>query len=211
MPIVIALADENNQLYISTMYTLTTKYTCCQGRLSAPKTDHNARLVIIAPEGGCIHIGFSSLMPAKTYKDHGLRCDLMEALKAANVRFLRFPGGCVVEGFTRQTMMRFSNTIGPVWERPSHNLMWYYRTTNGLGFHEFMQMCEDLDVEAMYVINAGMSCQVRGPVYTDGKELEGWLQEAFDAIDYATAPSDTKWGQLRAKAGHPEPFRLKYL
>lgn len=184
------------------------RYDCV---LSAREDDFDGILLIEAPSGGDVHIGFISLMPVETYKNHGLRKDLMELLAGANARFLRFPGGCVVEGFTKETMLRFSNTVGPVWERPSHYLMWQYRTTNGLGYHEFLQMCEDLGVEAMYVVNAGISCQVRGPVFAEGEELEAWIQEALDAVAYATEPAGTRWGDLRAKMGHPAPFSLKYI
>lgn len=184
------------------------RYDCI---LEATEEDYDAVLLIEAPLGGEVYIGFTSLMPTETYKNHGLRKDLMELLAGANARFLRFPGGCVVEGFTKETMLRFSNTVGPVWERPSHYLMWHYRSTNGLGFHEFLQMCEDLGLEAMYVMNAGISCQVRGPVFAEGKELDAWLQEAMDAVSYATAPVGTKWGELRAWMGHPAPFSLKYI
>lgn len=160
---------------------------------------------------GAVILGFTSLMPADTYKGHGMRKDLMEMLEGTHSKFLRFPGGCIVEGFTKETMMRFPNTIGPVWERPGQQLMWHYRATNGLGFHEYLQICEDLHLEPMYVINCGLTCQGRYAELTEGEELEILLQEAFDAIEYATAPADTKWGTMRAEAGHPEPFGMKYI
>ena len=175
-------------------------------------TDHNTRLVIASREPGGIQIGFTSLMPRDTYKGHGMRRDLMEMLSAMSPKFLRFPGGCIVEGFTKETIMRFKNIIGPVWERPSHMLMWHYRTTNGLGFHEYLQICEDLGANPLYVIHCGITCQGRGPIYLEGNELEELLQDACDAIDYATASADTnKWGALRAQNGHPKPFGMKYI
>ena len=174
-------------------------------------TDPDARFTLKSSSGGSLNLGFTSLMPRDTYKGHGMRKDLMEMLQNTSSRFLRFPGGCIVEGFTRETAVRFPHMIGPVWERPSHNLMWHYRTTNGLGYHEYLQICEDLGLEPMYVINCGITCQGRKPELFEGDELEQWIQEAFDAIDYATAPADSRWGRLRAQAGHPEPFKLTYL
>lgn len=173
--------------------------------------DKDARFVLKAPCGGEVKFGFTSLMPADTYNGHGLRKDIMETLKGMNPKFLRFPGGCIVEGFTFETAMRFSKTIGPVWERPSHWLMWHYRTTNGLGYHEYLQLCEDLELEPMYVFNCGITCQARNADFFEGDELQGMLQEAIDAIEYATAPADSKWGKVRAAAGHPEPFKMTYV
>lgn len=189
----------------------TQEYTRYDLRLTSSHTDGDARFILEAGESGTLNVGFTSLMPQNTYKGHGMRTDLMEMLRGTHSRFLRFPGGCIVEGFTRETAIRFSHMVGPVWERPSHNLMWHYRTTNGLGYHEYLQICEDLDLEPMYVINCGLTCQGRKPEFFEGEELDQWIQEAFDAIEYATAPPDSKWGKVRADAGHPEPFKLKYM
>ena len=125
--------------------------------------------------------------------------------------FLRFPGGCIVEGFTLETAMFFCNTVGPVWERPSHWLLWHYRTTNGLGFHEYLQLCEDLKLSALYVCNCGMTCQGRGPYYFNEAQMQFAINDTLNALEYALGSSQTHWGSLRAKMGHPEPFSLKYL
>ena len=158
-----------------------------------------------------VRFGYSSLIPDDTFLGHGLRKDLVNMLKDTSSRFLRFPGGCIVEGFTKETSMHFYNTIGPEWKRPSHNLMWHYRTTNGLGYHEYLQLCEDLHLEPLYVINCGLTCQGRRGVLIEGDELTQWLQEAIDAIEYAIAPEDTYWGSKRAAAGHPAPFSMTYV
>lgn len=184
------------------------RYDCA---FTATQDEANGTLRILSPESQEILIGFSSLMPADTFKGHGMRKDLMELLDGINAKFLRFPGGCIVEGFTRETAMRFPNTIGPVWERPSHQLMWHYRTSNGLGFHEYLQICEDLGLEAMYVINCGMTCQARAMELFEDEELQAFLQEAYDAIEYATGDAATPMGKKRAENGHPEPFTLAYI
>lgn len=171
----------------------------------------NGRLMISCPEGGEVLFGFVSLMPGKTYNGHGLRTDLVEKLKELHPRFMRFPGGCIVEGTTPSTVMMFRNTIGPVWERPGHLLVWHYRSYNGLGFHEYLQLCEDLDMEPMYVCNCGMTCQGRKGVLLTGEALDEILQDTLDAIEYAIGDADSKWGKLRAGMGHPQPFKLTYL
>ncbi len=156
-------------------------------------------------------IGFTSLMPEKTYNNHGLRTDIVEMLKGLTPKFMRYPGGCIVEGLSKETAMRFPNTIGPVWERPSHNLMWHYRTTNGFGYHEFLQLCEDINMEPMYVCNCGMSCQARVGEYFEEDTVDAILQETLDALEYAMGDENTKYGAMRVAAGHKEPFNIKYL
>lgn len=179
--------------------------------LKAAVTTGSAELCIKCAADATIHFGFISLTPAETFMGHGLRADLAEKLRDMNPAFLRFPGGCIVEGFSMETVWYFRNTVGPVWERPSHWLLWHYRTTNGLGFHEYLQLCEDLNVAPLYVVNCGMTCQGRCPRYFDEEEQRDMLEDIMTALEYALGDSDTKWGSLRARMGHAEPFRLDYL
>ena len=158
-----------------------------------------------------IKFGFTSLLPDKTFKGHGLREDLALALKNTNSKFMRFPGGCVVEGINEENALSFSRSIGPVWERPSSYLMWHYRTTNGLGFHEYLQLCEDLCMDAMYVCNCGISCQARHGTGFEPKLVEKYLDEAVNAVEYALGDKNTVYGAMRIAAGHRAPFNLKYL
>ena len=184
------------------------RYDCA---LTALQTDYRGRLVLESDRELTLVLGFTSLMPAKTFCGHGLREDLALALKNTHAQFIRFPGGCVVEGINEQNALRFSRTIGPVWERPGAQLMWHYRTTNGLGFHEYLQLCEDLGMEAMYVANCGMSCQARHGCGFSEEVTREYLEEARHALEYALGGEDTPYGSLRAKYGHREPFRLKYM
>ena len=179
---------------------LTSKGTCC-----------NAWAVITSSASAEILFGYTSLLPEDTYKGHGLRKDIVEALMATHPKFLRYPGGCIVEGMSIETAMRFSNTIGDPWERPSHNLMWHYRTTNGFGYHEFLQLCEDTGMAPLYVCNVGMSCQARVSELFDEETVDEFLEEALGALEYALGPADSKYGAMRAAAGHPEPFSMKYF
>ena len=212
-PLTLKLSVEENGNIISeaSLVITETEWTRYDALLRANATTGNGRFIIKAPEGGTVTLGFTSLMPEDTYEGHGLRKDLVEKLKALKPGFMRFPGGCIVEGFTMETAMFFRKTIGPVWERPSFWLLWHYRSTNGLGFHEYLQLCEDLGAQPMYVCNCGMTCQGRNPYYFNEEETDDILQDTLDALEYALGGSTTKWGALRAKMGHPEPFRLKYL
>ena len=150
-------------------------------------------------------------MPDNTYMGHGLRTDLVEKLKGMSPKFMRFPGGCIVEGTTPSTAMRFRDTVGPAWERPSKLFVWHYRSTLGLGFHEYLQLCEDLGMEPLYVCNCGMTCQGRKSVLLEGETLDEMVQDTQDAIEYAIGSKESKWGRLRASMGHPEPFKMTYL
>ena len=177
----------------------------------AAETTGSAEFCIRSAEASEVWFGFTSLMPAETFMGHGLRKDLAEKLRDMNPSFLRFPGGCIVEGFSMETVWYFRNTVGPVWQRPTHWLLWHYRTTNGLGFHEYLQLCEDLGVAPLYVCNCGMTCQGRNPRYFNEEEQADMIQDILNALEYALGLANSTWGKLRAKMGHEAPFRLDYL
>ena len=186
-------------------------WTRYDAELTASLCLNDAEFCICCHDEATVRFGFMSLMPAETFRGHGLRKDLAEKLRDINPAFLRFPGGCIVEGFSMETVWYFRNTVGPVWERPSHWLLWHYRTTNGLGFHEYLQLCEDLGVAPLYVCNCGMTCQGRNPRYFHEEEQADMLQDILNALEYALGPADSQWGKLRARMGHEAPFRLDYL
>ncbi len=183
--------------------------------LTPKATDPKARLVIGAWQSGALWMDMVSLFPRKTFKDrpNGMRLDLATMLESLHPSFLRFPGGCWVEGETLGTAMRWKRTIGEPAQRRNQWNLWQYYSTNGLGFHEYLQICEDLRAEPLFVVNCGMSHQEQRasvqPKTTEG--VEEYVQDALDAIEYATGPANSKWGGLRAKAGHPAPFSLKYM
>jgi len=207
----LASADGKTTYAEKTFTVLANGYARYDAAFVASAEDYNAYLFLEAPKACAVKLGFISLMPADTYNGHGLRKDLMEMLAGLSPKFMRFPGGCIVEGFNKESLLRFSNMIGPVWERPTNWNLWAYRTTNGLGYHEWLQMCEDLGMKKMWVFNCGMTCQARKPLFFEGEEREELIQEAVDAIEYAIAPVGTKWGDVRAAAGHPEPFGLDFV
>ncbi len=174
--------------------------------------DGNARFVITPISEGTIWLDVVSLFPVKTFNNrpNGMRNDLVQMLKEMNPSFLRFPGGCVVEGATVENRIKWKNTIGDIAERSGHWNLWGYHTYDGIGFHEFLQLCEDLKAEPLYVVNVGMACQYRGGEFDKG-EVKKYLDETLDALEYAMGPAASKWGAIRVKNGHPKPFSIKYL
>jgi alpha-L-arabinofuranosidase len=175
--------------------------------LKATDTDPKAQLSLTISGKGTLWLDMVCVAPVKTWKNHGLRPDLCEMLVGLKPAFLRFPGGCWVEGDDMAHMYHWKETIGEIWHRkPLYNI-WRYWATHGLGYHEYLQMCEDLGAEPLFVINCGMSHREVIPMDQMGQ----WVQDALDAIEYANGPTDSIWGGLRAKNGHPEPFNLKYI
>jgi alpha-L-arabinofuranosidase len=183
-------------------------------RLVARATEPSARLVIAASQPGTFHLDMVSLFPEDTFKGrpNGCRKDIAEMLAALKPAFLRFPGGCIVEGITLENRIQWKKTIGDLARRPGHWNLWNYHTSDGLGFHDYLQLCEDLNAAPMYICNAGMSCQGRqGAVVEDSQTLQAYVQDTLDALEYANGPADSTWGAVRAANGHPEPFGIRYL
>ena len=186
--------------------------------LTPNKTSRESILKIATDAPAEFNLDMVSLFPQKTWKGrkNGLRLDLMERLVAMKPAFVRFPGGCFVEGRGIENRAIWKNSVGPVEERINqYNNNWGYNCSNGLGYHEYLQMCEDLNAEPMFVINCGMGHETR-----DGRDtmyvvpmdqMDAFVQDALDAIEYANGDVTTKWGAERAKNGHPAPFNLKYM
>lgn len=175
--------------------------------LSASGSDPKARLEISGEGQGTLFLDMVSLLPKQTWKGHGLREDLAESLDALHPKFLRFPGGCWVEGDDFAHMLHWKSTIGNVDTREPLGNIWGYNATHGLGFHEYFQLSEDLGAEPLFCINVGMSHKETVPL----DRMDQWVQDALDAIEYANGPVNSLWGAKRAAAGHPAPFNLKYL
>jgi len=181
--------------------------------LTSSGTDPKARLVLTANGDGALWLDMVSLMPVDTFKrrPNGLRADLAQMLVALKPSFVRFPGGCFVEGDRMQNALRWRDTLGDVAERPARWCVWNYTSTQGLGLHEYLLMCKDLGAEPMLVVNCGMACQYRNGDHIPLDELDEWIEDALAAIEYAIGPPTSKWGALRAKNGHPEPFPLRFV
>lgn len=184
-----------------------------RGFLTASGTDAKAKFFLQPLAAGGLDLDFISLFPRKTFKNrpNGLRADLAQFLADLKPAFLRFPGGCVVEGATMENRVQWKKTIGPAHERAGHWSVWGYRVTDGLGHHEFLQLSEDLGADALWVVNVGLSCEHRNGDYWPDERVPELIQDTLDGIEYALGSADSKWGRVRAEAGHPEPFPLKYI
>ena len=184
-----------------------TKYTAT---LTATANNPKAKFALIFDGAGSIDLDVVSLFPP-TYRDreNGLRPDLMKMLAEMHPKFLRFPGGCFVEGqISSENAFHWEQTIGPIEERPGHwNVNWGYRTTDGIGFHEYLQMAEDLNAKPLYVVNVGLWHGGMTPY----NKIQPWIDECLAALEYANGPVTSKYGAMRAKNGHPEPFNIEYL
>jgi alpha-L-arabinofuranosidase len=175
--------------------------------LVATDSDPRAALEISASGKGVLYLDMVSLLPKQTWKDHGLRPDLAEAIQALKPSFMRFPGGCWVEGETRARMYNWKRTIGNLDSRVPLWNIWGYNATHGLGYYEYLQLAEDLGAAPLFCVNVGMSHKETVPM----DQMAQWVQDALDAIEYANGGTHSAWGARRAEAGHPEPFNLKYL
>ncbi|MCM1451163.1 MAG: hypothetical protein NC102_02810 [Clostridium sp.] len=196
------------------------KYECT---LRPTEDCKEASLWILALDNGAIDVDMVSLVPEDTYMGHGLRKDLAQSLADLNPKFLRFPGGCVVhgggDGFWNT--YRWKETIGPKETRKQQKNTWGYHQSMGLGYQEYFQLCEDLGMEPLPILPCGVSCQGANGGWgmwpdqaqdaCDMADMDEWLQDALDLIEWANGDVNTKWGKVRAENGHPEPFNLKYL
>lgn len=173
----------------------------------------SARLVLRIEGKGKIALDMVSLFPRDTWKgrENGWRKDLVEALSDLQPGFLRFPGGCIVEGNSIANAYRWKKTIGDVVERPTQWNLWGYHQSFGLGFFEYFLLAEDLGAEPVPVLNAGISCQVRGAEFVPLEAMGEWVQDALDLVEYANGGEETFWGRKRMEDGRPEPFGLRYL
>ncbi|GAB3419164.1 alpha-L-arabinofuranosidase C-terminal domain-containing protein [Niabella aquatica] len=188
--------------------------------ITAGATAADAELVLVAEQPGMIHLDMVSLFPKKTFKNrkNGLRADLAQALADMKPKFLRFPGGCVAHGDGIANIYRWKNTIGPLEARKPMRNLWNYHQTMGLGYYEYFQYCEDIAAEPLPVLAAGVPCQnssTGGAGQQGGipiEEMDEYIQDILDLVEWANGDAQTsKWAKLRAEAGHPKPFNLKYI
>ena len=191
--------------------------------LTADSTCQKASLQILVLNTGDVDIDMVSLMPQETFKGHGLRPDLAQALADLHPKFMRFPGGCVVhgggDGFW--DTYRWKTTVGPREQRRGLKNTWGYHQSMGLGYYEYFQFCEDIGMQPVPILPCGVSCQgtnggwnmwpTQAQDVVPMSEMDEWVQDALDLIEWANGDVTTKWGRVRAEAGHPAPFNLKYL
>jgi alpha-L-arabinofuranosidase len=194
--------------------------------LTAPKEEEKASLRIFLVSAGPVDLEHISLFPKDTWKgrENGLRRDLVEALDELNPGLFRFPGGCIVEGTDLETRYDWKKSIGPVENRPLNENRWHYTFAHrlfpdyfqsyGMGFYELFLLSEDLGAEPLPVVNAGLACQYQNEdesSHVPVDELQEYIQDALDLIEFANGDPTTTWGKVRAEMGHPEPFNMKYI
>ena len=202
------------------------KYTAI---IKPKRTFAKAHLRIWGDSKATTDVEHVSLFPVNTWKgrENGMRQDLAQALNDMHPGVFRFPGGCIVEGTDLETRYQWKNSVGPVENRPLNENRWHYTFTQryfpnyyqsyGLGFFEFFQLCEDFGCEPLPVISCGLSCQFQNPdptkpgVHVPVDQLDDYIQDALDLVEFANGDVTTKWGKVRADMGHPEPFNLKFL
>jgi len=192
-------------------------------QLSANKTEMKVKLEITFEGTGTIDLDMISLFPEDTWKGrkNGMRKDIVQLLADLNPGFLRFPGGCIVEGRTLARRYQWKKTVGPIEDRESlvnrwntefaHRLTPDYYQSFGIGFFEYFQLSEDLGAEPLPILSCGMACQFNTGELVPMDELDPYVQDALDLIEFANGNATTAWGKVRADMGHPEPFNLKYI
>lgn len=184
--------------------------------LTSPVDDFSAVLAITSDEVCKFCIDFVSLFPKNTYKNrtNGMRDDIAKMLADLKPKFMRFPGGCLIHDGTlnsddRNSMYRWKNTVGNVTDRPSRRNNWRYNQSLGLGYYEYFQFCEDIGAKPLPVLPAGYNPHMEQAAPLD--EMQEWIDDALDLIEFANGSIDTVWGKVRADMGHIEPFNLEYL
>lgn len=214
-PVTISLrSDDGTVLASSSVISVTgEKWEKYSVRLLAKKSGGKARLFLSFGSTGTIWLDMVSLFPEKTFmnRPNGLRKDLAQYLADLKPAFVRWPGGCFVEGISVDNSPGWKKSIGPVEERPGTYSVWGYWSTDGFGYHEYLQFCEDIHADALYVFNIGVSCDFRSGTFVPDDKVDSVINDILDGIDYAIGPVSSKYGKLRAANGHPAPFPLKYV
>jgi alpha-L-arabinofuranosidase len=185
--------------------------------------DWGGRLNVLMEGKGTVDVDMVSLFPEHTWKNRpgGLRADMVQMLADLKPGFMRFPGGCIVEGSQLTRRYQWKNTLGPVGDRKLLIDRWNYEFVHrptpdyfqsfGLGFFEFFQLCEDIGAQPLPILNCGMACQFNSGELCPLDQLDPYIQDALDLIEFANGPETSVWGAKRAALGHPEPFNMKMM
>ncbi len=214
-PFHVKLVSEDGVIYGSAVINgISGEWQKYEVMLASNGTDDAARLEVTTGGSGNVYLDMISLFPLRTYKgrENGLRPDLVQALADMKPAFLRFPGGCIVHGHGLDNTYRWKDTVGDVAHRKPNWNLWGYHQTYGLGFYEYFLLSEDIGAEPLPVLSVGVTCGFRPPFQTASlDEMQPWIDDALDLIEFANGPVSSEWGGLRARMGHPEPFNMKYI
>lgn len=209
-----SIRGEHGDLIAQDFYSgVTGSWQKFESLINVERTDPRATFEITTCGSGLLCLDMISLFPCKTYKNrpNGLRPDLAQAIADLKPATFRFPGGCITHGNGLANAYRWKNTIGDVAERKPNWNRWGYHQSFGLGFFEYFQFCEDIGAEPIPIVPVGVSCAFQGAGYVPMNELQEWVDDVVDLIEFANGPVDSEWGAKRAAMGHPEPFGLKYI
>lgn len=219
--LLISLVSEDNETLAEKSITVSSaEWKSLKVTFKAAKDAAKARLVITPQTVGAVDMDMVSLFPRNTFKNrkNGLRADLAQVIADMKPKFVRFPGGCAAHGNGLDNMYLWKRSIGKLEERQHMPNIWHYHQTLGLGYYEYFLFCEDIGAEPLPVIPAAVPCQnsshgghgQQGGVPMD--EMDAFIQDILDLIEWANGDAKTtKWGCVRAEAGHPKPFNLKYI
>jgi len=217
------LDEEGNTIAEASIPVSGSEWANYKAEIVPNKTVMKGSLKLTFEGTGELGLDMVSLFPTDTWngRENGLRKDLVQLLYDLDPGFLRFPGGCIVEGRTLARRYQWKKTVGPVDERPSlvnrwntefdHRLTPDYYQSFGLGFFEYFQLSEDLGAEPLPILSCGIACQFNTGELVPMDELDPYVQDALDLIEFANGSTDTPWGKVRADMGHPEPFNMKYI
>lgn len=223
IPVTVSLRSKKGVEYGETTFSIDAKdWKKYSAVITAGQSDDSARLFVLAKGKGSLALDMVSLFPERTFKNrqNGLRADLAQVVADLKPKFMRFPGGCLVHGDGLGNMYRWKNTIGPVEQRIEQRDIWDYHQTAGLGYFEYFQFCEDIGAKPLPVVAAAVSCQNSGGTWRIGstgqrglplEDMQAYIQDILDLIEYANGPATSPWGARRAEAGHPAPFNLEYI
>ncbi len=217
------LDSANNIIGKSELKGFSNEWKKYETSFKSSATDSKAKLRITLVGKGVLEVDMISLFPEHTWKNrkNGLRADLVQKLADLKPGFIRFPGGCIVEGHELETRYQWKKTVGNVEDRkliinrwntefPHKNAPDYFQSY-GLGFYEYFLLAEDIGAEPLPILNCGMACQFNSTELAPLDALDPYIQDILDLIEFANGTVSTKWGKLRADMGHPAPFSLKMV
>ena len=225
----VSLIGKNGRALASKVLTLKGKgWNTYKAVLKPSASCSDASLALQFDKGSVADVDMVSLFPAATFRgrENGLRADLAQKLADIKPRFVRFPGGCVAHGDGVDNIYDSKGSVGPLEARKPLRNLWGYHQTRGLGYYEYFLFCEDIGAEPLPVLAAGVPCQNSGHAHSKStcaldtygqqggipmEDMPQYIQDVLDLIEYANGPADSTWGAVRAAAGHPEPFNLKYI
>lgn len=214
--VTVSLRDSCGRILTGGSFQVSGSWQKYELKLTVPCEEKGAFLAITAAGRGKLYLDFVSLFPEDTFlgRKNGMRKDIAQLLADMHPKFMRFPGGCLthdgaLDPDVRDAQYRWKNTVGPLKERPARRNNWGYHQTMGLGFFEYFQFCEDIGAKPLPVISPGYDPHHHREAPLD--QMQYFVDEALDLIEFANGPQDSKWGALRAEMGHPEPFGMEYL